>query len=56
MFTGIGGDEEEGEWEPDYSYDPRAYSLDNIEDFFNSGDFAEGMTRQTKAALEQDWM
>jgi hypothetical protein len=56
VFTGIGGDEEEGEWEPDYSYDPRAYSLDNIEDFFNSGDFAEGMTRQTKAALEQDWM
>jgi hypothetical protein len=56
VFTGLGGDEEEGEWEPDYSYDPRAYSLDNIEDFFNSGDFAEGMTRQTKAALEQDWM
>jgi hypothetical protein len=56
VFTGIGGNEEEGEWEPDYSYDPRAYSLDNIEDFFNSGDFAEGMTRQTKAALEQDWM
>jgi len=56
VFTGLGSNEEEGEWEPDYSYDPRAYSLDNIEDFFNSGDFAEGMTRQTKAALEQDWM
>jgi hypothetical protein len=56
VFTGIGGDEEEGEWEADYSYDPRAYSLENIEDFFDSGDFAEGMTRQTKAALEQDYM
>jgi Zn-dependent peptidase ImmA (M78 family) len=56
IFTGLGANEEEGEWEPDYSYDPRAYSLENIEDFFDSGDFAEGMTRQTKAALEQDWM
>ena len=56
VFTGIGSNEEEGEWEADYSYDPRAYSLENIEDFFDSGDFAEGMTRQTKAALEQDYM
>jgi Putative amidoligase enzyme len=56
VFTGIGGDEEEGEWEPDYSYDPRAYSLENIEDFFSSGDFAEGLSRRQKNALEEDWM
>jgi hypothetical protein len=33
VFTGLGGDEEEGEWEPDYSYDPRAYSLRTLKTF-----------------------
>jgi hypothetical protein len=56
VFTGLGGDEEEGEWEPDYSYDPRAYSLENIEDFFGSGEFAEGLSRRQLNALEEDWM
>jgi hypothetical protein len=56
VFTGLGASEEEGEWEPDYSYDPRAYSLENIEDFFGSGDFAEGLSRRQKNALEEDWI
>jgi hypothetical protein len=56
VFTGLGASEEEGEWEPDYSYDPRAYSLENIEDFFGSGDFAEGLSRRQLNALEEDWM
>jgi hypothetical protein len=56
IFTGLGADEEEGEWEPDYSYDPRANSINDIEEFFSSGDFAEGLSRRQREALEEDWM
>ena len=55
IFTGLGASEEEGEWEPDYSYDPRANSINDIEEFFSSGDFAEGLSRRQREALEEDW-
>ena len=56
IFTGLGANEEEVEWEPDYSYDPRANSINDIEEFFSSGDFAEGLSRRQREALEEDWM
>jgi hypothetical protein len=56
IFTGLGANEEEGEWESDYSYDPRANSINDIEEFFGSGDFAEGLSRRQRNELEEDWM
>jgi hypothetical protein len=42
IFTGLGdGEELDPEWEPDYDYDTRADNIEEIIDFFQSGDFAD---------------
>lgn len=43
IFAGLGEEEEEydPEYEPDYSYDPRPDSIEEIIEFFQSGDFAD---------------
>jgi hypothetical protein len=41
IFTGLGGaGESDPDWEADYGYDPRPDTIEEIIDFFQSGDFA----------------
>lgn len=59
IFTGLGGDgEAEPEWEADYDYDGRANSIDEIIEFFQSGDFADLSDRSAnriRSEMENDY-
>ena len=59
IFAGIGEPEEsEPEWEPDYDQDTRANSIDEIIEFFQSGDFADLSDRQAdriRSDMENDY-
>ena len=47
----VGTEDMEPEWEADYDQDERAYSVQQVIDFFNSGEFG-GIGRQEQAELE----
>lgn len=60
IFTGLGDEGEyDPEYEPDYSYDPRPDSIEEIIDFFQSGDFADLSNLaadQIRRQMEEDYM
>jgi hypothetical protein len=63
IFTGLGGaGESDPDWEADYGYDPRPGTIEEIIDFFQSGDFAglsnSGAERLRNEMAEQyyDWL
>ena len=60
VFTGLGdGEEYEPDWEPDYDQDERAHSIENIIDFFQSGDFADlsnAAANRIREQMQNDYM
>lgn len=60
IFTGLGDEEEyDPEYEPDYSYDTRPDSIDEIIDFFQTGDFADLSDRaadRIRRHMEEEYM
>jgi hypothetical protein len=54
IFTGLGGaGESDPDWEADYGYDPRPDTIEEIIDFFQSGDFA-GLSNSGAERLRND--
>ena len=61
IFAGIGEEEEDydPEYEPDYSHDPRPSSIDEVIDFFQSGDWADLGARaadRIRRQMEEEYM
>lgn len=63
IFTGLAGDGEmEPDWEPDYDQDERADSIDDVIEFFQSGDFADLSDRGARELRDhmytdyQEWL
>jgi len=58
IFVNVSGDGDDEEFEPDYDYDERAYSIDNIIEFYTSGDY--GISRQQgqwiRDRMFEDWL
>lgn len=59
VFTGLGESEDmEPEWEPDYDQDTRAFSIDEIIEFFQYGDFSDLSDRaanRLRSEMENDY-
>lgn len=56
IVPNVEGEEPEPEYEPDYDYDRRARSLDDIEEFFNDGDYnGRGDIRRLRDALDESY-
>jgi hypothetical protein len=54
IFSGLGdGEELEPEWEADYDYDPRPDNIEEIIDFFQSGDFGDLSGRQEREVRDR---
>ena len=57
IFPDLGGPDEDGEMEPDYDEDQRAYSIDDILEFFSYDDFGYGISpreeRNLRSSLEE---
>jgi hypothetical protein len=54
IFTGLGdGEELEPEWEADYDYDPRPDNIEEIIDFFQSGDFGDLSGRREREVRDR---
>jgi hypothetical protein len=57
IFQDLGGagDDDDREMVHDYDQDERPHDIDHIEAFFNSGDFAEGLSRRQRNDLDENW-
>ena len=53
VFTGLGTDDDQ-EWEPDYDADERAYSIQQVIEFFENDEWGYGMNDRERRRLEND--
>jgi len=58
IFPSVGGSSEDEEWEPDYDMDERAYSIDDIVQFYTSGDagMSQAAGRRLRDRMFEDWI
>ena len=52
VFTGLGTDDDQ-EWEPDYDADERAYSIQQVVEFFQYDEWGYGMSDREATRLEE---
>lgn len=54
VFPGLGGSGDDGDWEPDYDEDTRAFSIDDIINFFEYDDYGYGISGREADRLRSD--